>query len=72
MRVCILTLGSRGDMQPYVALGKELIKQGHAAVICTGGSFQKLIEENGIEFKETASEFFGVKHPDSGHVSEKR
>ena len=35
MRVCIMTLGSRGDVQPYVALGKELIKKGHSAIICT-------------------------------------
>ena len=66
MRVCIMTLGSRGDVQPYVALGKELIKQGHAAVICTGGSFQKLIEENGVEFKETASDLMAIAQTPEG------
>ena len=61
-----MTLGSRGDVQPYVALGKELIKQGHAAVICTGGSFQKLIEENGVEFKETASDLMAIAQTPEG------
>ncbi|WP_238948487.1 glycosyltransferase [Clostridium sp. YIM B02569] len=28
MRVVFLTLGSRGDVQPYAALAKELIKTG--------------------------------------------
>lgn len=60
MRVCIMTLGSRGDVQPYVALGKELIKKGHTAVICTGGSFGQFVEENGVEFQETASDLMVI------------
>ena len=60
MRVCIMTLGSRGDVQPYVALGKELIKKGHSAIICTGGSFKQFVEENGVEFKETASDLMAI------------
>ena len=60
MRVCIMTLGSRGDVQPYVALGKELIKKGHSAMICTGGSFKQFVEENGIEYKETASDLMAI------------
>ena len=66
MRVCVMTLGSRGDVQPYVALGKELIKHGHAATICTGGSFQKFIEENGVEFKETASDLMAIAQTPEG------
>jgi len=48
MRITFLTLGSRGDVQPYVALAKELIKNGHEAVVCTGQTFKKFIEENGL------------------------
>ena len=66
MRVCVMTLGSRGDVQPYVALGKELIKHGHAATICTVGSFQKFIEENGVEFKETASDLMAIAQTPEG------
>ena len=41
MNITILTLGSRGDVQPYVALGKGLLKRGHDVTICTGKTFQK-------------------------------
>jgi len=44
MRITFLTLGSRGDVQPYVALAKELIKNGHEAVVCTGQTFKKFID----------------------------
>ena len=60
MRICIMTLGTRGDVQPYVALGKELIKRGHTAVICTGGSFKRFVEENGVEFQGTASDLMAI------------
>ncbi len=32
-----LTIGSRGDVQPYIALGLRLIKDGHKVVIVTHG-----------------------------------
>lgn len=54
MRVCFFTLGSRGDVQPYVALAKCLIEHGHETTICTGASFQRFIESNGIRFNKTA------------------
>ena len=45
MKVTILTLGSRGDVQPYIALAREMIKIGHEVVICTGATFQHFIEK---------------------------
>ena len=50
MRIAIFTLGSRGDVQPYVALGVEALKYNHQVVICTGESFKSFIEDNNIEF----------------------
>lgn len=50
MKIAIFTLGSRGDVQPYVALGVEALKNNHEVVICTGESFKSFIEENNIEF----------------------
>jgi sterol 3beta-glucosyltransferase len=33
----LLTIGSRGDVQPYIALGLRLKKDGHKVVIVTHG-----------------------------------
>lgn len=60
MKVCFFTLGSRGDVQPYVALGRELIREGHEAVICTGESFRQLVESNGIDFAPTTSDLMAI------------
>ena len=53
MRICFMTLGTRGDVQPYLALAQALVRRGHSAVICTGESFRQLIEEYGVEFHRT-------------------
>lgn len=50
MRVCILTLGSRGDVQPYVALARGLDAAGHSAVLCAAPAFRPFIESHGVEF----------------------
>ncbi|KAM0513173.1 hypothetical protein ACHAPE_008019 [Trichoderma viride] len=50
MRITCLTIGSRGDVQPYIALCKGLLKDGHKPRIATHAEFQGWIESHGIEF----------------------
>ena len=45
-----LTIGSRGDVQPYIALAKGLMADGHRTRIATHGEFKEWIESHGIEF----------------------
>jgi sterol 3beta-glucosyltransferase len=39
-----LTIGSRGDVQPYIALAKGLLAEGHRVRIATHGEFKSWIE----------------------------
>ncbi|CRK42911.1 hypothetical protein BN1708_008906 [Verticillium longisporum] len=50
LKVTCLTIGSRGDVQPYIALCKGLIAEGHRPRIATHAEFQPWIESHGIEF----------------------
>lgn len=56
LRFTMLTIGSRGDVQPYIALGKGLIKEGHSVKIATHLEFKEWIESHGIEFAEIAGD----------------
>ena len=56
LRIVFLTIGTRGDVQPFVALGRALLKAGHRPVITTHKNFQKFIEDNGIEFQYCGTE----------------
>ena len=50
MNIFIVTLGSRGDVQPYVALGKGLKTAGHTVTLCTSSSFEPIISEHGLTY----------------------
>ncbi|CBQ72598.1 UDP-glucose:sterol glucosyltransferase [Sporisorium reilianum SRZ2] len=48
----MLTIGSRGDVQPYIALAKGLQADGHRVRIATHAEFGDWILGHGIEFSE--------------------
>ncbi len=50
MHITILALGSRGDIQPYAALGQGLTAAGHAVRFITFESFAPLIAKAGLDF----------------------
>jgi sterol 3beta-glucosyltransferase len=50
LRITCLTIGSRGDVQPYIALCKGLLAEGHKPRIATHFEFQGWIESHGIDF----------------------
>ena len=50
MRITILTAGSRGDVQPYVALGAGFQAAGHRVRLATHEDFKSLIDAHGLEF----------------------
>lgn len=50
MKVLILTLGTRGDVQPYVALAMELEKAGHEAVLAAPELFEAFVTGYGVRF----------------------
>ena len=44
LRFTFLTIGSRGDVQPYISLAKGLMADGHKCRIATHGEFKDWIE----------------------------
>ena len=51
MNVVIQVVGSRGDVQPFVALGKVLKEQyNHRVRLATHSNFKEFVESNGLEF----------------------
>ncbi|MGH2607292.1 MAG: glycosyltransferase [Anaerolineales bacterium] len=50
-RITILTYGSRGDVQPFVALGVGLRDRGHAVRVAGPAPYASLVEAHGLEFE---------------------
>lgn len=50
LNIVIQVVGSRGDVQPFLALGNELQRQGHRVRIATHDVFADFVEKAGLEF----------------------
>lgn len=50
MKVLVLTLGTRGDVQPFVALAKELLRSGHDVVVAAPARFAEFVGLHDVTF----------------------
>jgi sterol 3beta-glucosyltransferase len=50
MHITCFTIGTRGDVQPFIALSLGLMKDGHSVRLATHVEFKDWIEKFGIEF----------------------
>lgn len=50
MRIAVLAWGTRGDVQPLLALGKQLAAQGHEVRFGAAPAFADFVRSQGIEF----------------------
>lgn len=50
MNILLITLGSAGDVHPFIGLGLGLKRKGHHVIIITNEYFKELIQNSGLEF----------------------
>jgi UDP:flavonoid glycosyltransferase YjiC (YdhE family) len=50
MRIAIVTIGTLGDVLPYIALGKELQADGNQVTLVTFEQFEELIHQHRLDF----------------------
>ena len=50
MNIVLMVVGSRGDVQPFLALGNGLQKHGHRVRIATHAVFKDFVQSAGLEF----------------------
>lgn len=49
LRITLLTLGSRGDVEPYLGLGVALARAGHLVTVAAPAAFEALIRRAGLD-----------------------
>ncbi|GIJ88129.1 hypothetical protein Asppvi_007046 [Aspergillus pseudoviridinutans] len=50
LNIVIHVIGSRGDIQPFIVIGKSLKAYGHRVRLATHLAFRDMVKENGLEF----------------------
>lgn len=66
MKIAILTLGTRGDVQPYAVLGQALKKRGHQVTLSTAQNFEELVLSYGLEFEPVEADFQALLDSEEG------
>ena len=68
MKILIATIGTRGDVQPYVALGRTLMEAGHEITICTCAHFEPFVRESGLGYAYVNNDFIDFMHSPEGKI----
>jgi len=68
MKILIATIGTRGDVQPYVALGRALMESGHEITICTCAHFEPFIRKYGLGYAYVNNDFIEFMHSPEGKI----
>ena len=66
MNIVIITIGSRGDVQPYIALGQGLKECGHSVTLCTSVCFEDVIKNSGLHYGYVNNKMIDFIHSNEG------
>jgi UDP:flavonoid glycosyltransferase YjiC (YdhE family) len=68
MRAVILTLGSRGDVEPYVALGRRMAEAGFDVAVATHTSMHDFVTTQGLAARTIAGDPRQLLNQREGHA----
>ncbi len=69
MRVAIHTLGTRGDVQPYIALSLGLMARGHAVQLAAPAQFESFVRDHGVPCVPLPGEFLALMDTPEGKAA---
>ncbi len=65
MRVLLYGFGSRGDVQPFIALGKGLQRAGYDVTLSVGRNFESWVRSEGLTFQPIAIDMEALVQTDT-------
>lgn len=65
-KILLLTLGTRGDVQPFVALALGLQRAGHQPIVGTDAHFESFVRSHGLEFRPITARFLELVNSQAG------
>lgn len=69
MKIFLSTMGTRGDIQPFIALGQGLQAAGHQVALCTAEGYRPFVEEHGVPYAFMDNEFLAIIQSQSGQAA---
>ena len=69
MKIILISVGTRGDMEPFLAIGEILKEKGHQVICAFPEQFRNLVEDTDMEFASLGTKFIQMLESDLGKAA---
>jgi len=69
MRIILTAIGTRGDIEPFLATGQILKKNGHQVICAFSEQFREQAESNELEFASLGKKYFDLFESSDGKIA---
>ncbi len=69
MKILLASIGTRGDMEPFLAIGALLKDKGHEVICLFPEQFKNLVDDSGMKFSSLGSEFIEMLESKTGRYA---
>jgi UDP:flavonoid glycosyltransferase YjiC (YdhE family) len=71
MKIILISIGTRGDMEPFLAIGEILKEKGHHVICAFPEQFRNLVdgENSNMEFASLGTKFIKMLDSDVGKAA---
>lgn len=69
MKLILTAIGTQGDIEPFLAVGKILKEKGHQVICAFSEQFRELTESNELKFASLGSKLFDLHNSDAGKIA---
>ena len=64
MRITLFSVGTQGDVRPFVALGCGLMADGHEVRLATGRDSETMVKAHGLDYSPLNADFLEIMRRD--------
>ena len=69
MKIVLISIGTRGDMEPFLAIGEILKEKGHQVICAFPDQFKKLVEDSNLEFATLGKKYIEMLNSEVGKAA---
>ena len=69
MKIISISIGTRGDMEPFLAIGEILKEKGHQVICAFPEQFRNLVEESNLEFASLGTKYVEMLDSEVGKAA---
>jgi len=69
MKLLLISIGTRGDMEPFLAIGELLREKGHRVICAFPEQFKDLVRDTNLEFASLGSKYVDVLDSEDGRAA---